>query len=135
MAVLQLKSPEFREVAVESVRSRDVTDLVPWRSFRSHRGQRHYSGWQADYLRFITDYGAPFDNNAAEGEIRMVRLREKVSGCLRMLAGAQDFVAIRSYLATRGQHGVTGYPHNLSSYRIINSNNSVDISDSLLRAT
>jgi hypothetical protein len=44
MAVLQLKSPELREVAVESVRSRDVTGLVPWRSFRSHRGQRHYSG-------------------------------------------------------------------------------------------
>jgi hypothetical protein len=44
MAVLQLKSPELREVAVESVRSRDVTDLVPWRSFRSHRGKRHYSG-------------------------------------------------------------------------------------------
>lgn len=49
MAVLQLKSPELREVSVESVRSRDVTGLVPWRSFRSHRGQRHYSGayWSA----------------------------------------------------------------------------------------
>lgn len=49
MAVLQLKSPELREVSVESVRSRDVTGLVPWRNFRSHRGQRHYSGayWSA----------------------------------------------------------------------------------------
>lgn len=44
MAVLQMKSPEFREVPVESVRARDVTGLVPWRCFRSHRGQRHYSG-------------------------------------------------------------------------------------------
>jgi hypothetical protein len=34
---------------VASVRSRDVAGLVPWRSFRSHRGQRHYSGayWSA----------------------------------------------------------------------------------------
>lgn len=49
MSVLQLKSPEFREVAVASVRARDVAGLVPWRSFRSHRGQRHYSGayWSA----------------------------------------------------------------------------------------
>ncbi|HJQ45765.1 MAG TPA: TnsA-like heteromeric transposase endonuclease subunit [Amycolatopsis sp.] len=32
-----------------SVRARDVAGLVPWRSFRSHRGQRHYSGvyWSA----------------------------------------------------------------------------------------
>jgi hypothetical protein len=49
MAVLQLKSPEPREVAVESVKAQDMADLVPWRSFRSHRGQRHYSGayWSA----------------------------------------------------------------------------------------
>jgi hypothetical protein len=47
MAMLQ--SPEIREVPVESVRSRDMTRLVPWRSFRSHRGRRHCSGayWSA----------------------------------------------------------------------------------------
>lgn len=34
---------------MESVRARDMAGLVPWRSFRSHRGQRHYSGayWSA----------------------------------------------------------------------------------------
>lgn len=49
MSVLQLKSPEVREVSVSSVRARDVEGLLPWRSFRSHRGQRHYSGvyWSA----------------------------------------------------------------------------------------
>lgn len=61
---------------------------------------------QADYLRFATDFRVPFDNNAAEREIRMVRLREKVSGCLRTLVGAEDFAAIRSYLATAAKHEV-----------------------------
>jgi hypothetical protein len=61
---------------------------------------------QADYLRFATDFRVPFDNNAAEREIRMVRLREKVSGCLRTVAGAEDFAAIRSYQATAAKHGI-----------------------------
>lgn len=68
---------------------------------------------QADYLRFATDLRVPFDNNAAEREIRMVRLREKVSGCLRTLTGAEDFAAIRSYLATAAKHSM-GFLHVLT---------------------
>jgi transposase len=61
---------------------------------------------QADYLRFTHDELVPLDNNAAEREIRMIKLRQKVSGCLRTLAGAEQFCAIRSYLATARKHGV-----------------------------
>jgi transposase len=61
---------------------------------------------QTDYLRFVDDFTIPFDNNAAEREIRMIKLRQKVSGGLRTLTGARDFCAIRSYLATAIKHGI-----------------------------
>jgi transposase len=59
-----------------------------------------------DHLRFTTDVCVPFDNNAAEREVRMIKIRQKVSGCLRTLTGAEQFCAIRSYLATTAKHGL-----------------------------
>jgi transposase len=60
---------------------------------------------QGDYLRFTADWRIPADNNGSERDIRMIKLRQKVSGCLRTLTGAQQFCAIRSYLATAAKHG------------------------------
>jgi transposase len=60
---------------------------------------------QGDYLRFTTDLRIPPDNNGSERDIRMIKLRQKVSGCLRTLTGAQQFCAIRSYLSTAAKHG------------------------------
>lgn len=59
-----------------------------------------------DHLRFTTDPRVPFDNNASEREIRMIKNRQKVSGCLRTLTGARQFATIRSYLATIAKHGI-----------------------------
>ena len=42
---------------------------------------------QDDYLRFTRDFRAPPDNNGCECDIRMAKLRQKVSGCLRTMRG------------------------------------------------
>jgi transposase len=61
---------------------------------------------EGDYLRFARDLRIPFTNNAAEQAIRMSKLRIKISGCMRSMAGAEEFCAIRSYLATAARHGI-----------------------------
>jgi transposase len=58
-----------------------------------------------DILRFAHDLRVPFDNNTSEQSIRMVKLRQKISGTMRAEQGAQDFVTIRSYLQTAAKQG------------------------------
>jgi len=60
---------------------------------------------QDDYLRFTRDWRIPPDNNGSERDIRMIKLRQKVSGCPWTLTGARQFCAIRSYLSTAAKHG------------------------------
>ncbi|NJR53064.1 MAG: IS66 family transposase [Leptolyngbyaceae cyanobacterium CSU_1_3] len=55
--------------------------------------------YQDSWLRFLFDARVPFDNNLAERDVRMVKVREKVSGGSRG-AGAVWFARIRGYVST-----------------------------------
>jgi transposase len=58
-----------------------------------------------DVLRCLHDPIVPFTNNQAEGDARMMKLRQKISGGFRAQASADDFTIIRSVLSTAKKQG------------------------------
>jgi transposase len=74
-------------------------------------------GWQArnlllrlerrkeEVLRFMRDFTVGFDNNQAAPDLRMIKLRQKISGCFRSADRARQFCRMRSYLSTMSKQG------------------------------
>ena len=56
--------------------------------------------YASDVLRFLTEPDVPFTNNQAERDLRMMKCKQKISGCFRAFEHALDFANIRSVLST-----------------------------------
>lgn len=63
-------------------------------------------GYDDCILAFLWELDLPFTNNEAERAFRMMKVRLKISGCFRTLAGARRHARIRSYISTLRKHGL-----------------------------
>jgi transposase len=62
--------------------------------------------YKTETLRFLTDFDVPFTNNLAERDLRMMKVKTKISGAFRTLQGAIDFARLRSVISTARKQGL-----------------------------
>ena len=62
--------------------------------------------YQDAVLAFIHDFRVPFDNNLAERDLRMMKVKLKISGAFRTQLGAEIFADLRSYISTVRKQGL-----------------------------
>ena len=64
-----------------------------------------FKTFKDDGRRFLVDFDVPFTNNLAEQDIRMTKVKMKISGAFRTLAGANIVARLRSIVATARKQG------------------------------
>jgi len=52
------------------------------------------------FLKFIKQQEIPFDNNQAERDLRMIKVKQKISGCFKSENHLKYFARIRGYITT-----------------------------------
>ena len=61
---------------------------------------------QEEVLEFLYQVEVPFDNNLAERDVRMIKTKQKISGCFRTEKGAHCFARIRGFISTCQKQGL-----------------------------
>ncbi len=72
----------------------------------AHNLWERLQNYEASVLLFAKDPNVPFTNNRAERDLRMSKVKQKVSGCFRKIIYAHAYCRISSYLQTMANKGI-----------------------------
>ncbi len=98
----------------EALKANPIQDKPKGKRGRQKKGKirsliERFATYKGEVCLFINDFKVPFDNNQAERDIRMIKVKQKVSGTFRVKEGADHFVRIMSYIGTMTKNGVDSY--------------------------
>ncbi len=85
----------MRRTRLLEIKQRKAGNLID--RFRDHRN---------GVLAFMRDFSIPFDNNQSERDLRMMKLKQKISGTSRSFAAMENFCRIRGYVSTARKNGL-----------------------------
>ena len=66
----------------------------------SHNLFKGLKQYKDSVLLFINNFEVPFTNNLSERDIRMSKIKQKISGCFRSQLGGDNFCRIRGTIST-----------------------------------
>ena len=68
-----------------------------------------FNKYGEDIIRFLLNFKVPFDNNQSERDLRMMKVKQKISGGFRSKKGAKYFTRIRSYIMTARKQDINAF--------------------------
>ncbi len=95
----------FDALVLEGLSQNPLPEATPKKRGRLAKGKarsllERLQTHRQEYLAFLFDLSLPFTSNEAERDLRMFKVKGKVSGCFRTVAGADLFCRLRSYILT-----------------------------------
>jgi transposase len=109
---LEKYSKAYDEIVAAALEANPLPPKEPGKKTKKGKPRtlaERLSNRKAEYTLFFTNFNVPFDNNQAERDIRMFKVKQKVSGCFRTMDGADDYAVIMSYLNTARKRGLAAF--------------------------